>query len=199
MNRRDALKKLGAGTAIAAGVSTVRVVPAFAYSAPTVSPAMSFTFGSNVAGVTPGVFDGFTVNWVTGRGFCPLSSLNTFNAVLNKDIAVTDTDGYTPTNRAHLSVTDNQFAGYEWGSGLTADGTPAAYTLNFVAGHSIYVYQPSGTPQTGDQIEMYGIVGFRCDYTGASGVNGIRTIEDAYCCVTYNGSTWSLTQGQCGA
>lgn len=37
MNRRDALKKLGAGGAVALGVSAVRTVPAFAVAAPTFS------------------------------------------------------------------------------------------------------------------------------------------------------------------
>lgn len=187
MNRREALKKLGAGTAIAAGVSTVRVVPAFAYDAPTLAPEMSFTFAGNVS---DGVLNsGFNVSWKTGRATCPASATST--------TAVTDTAGYSPTNRAHVGITEATATGYEY-NGSPTDGTTFPFILNTGTGHTLYVYQPSGAPVDGDMIEFYGVVGFRCDYVGDSAYLP-DVLHEKYCCVTYVAATdsWSFSTGPC--
>ncbi|MFM7687724.1 MAG: hypothetical protein ACKPDI_17655, partial [Actinomycetota bacterium] len=149
MNRRDALKKLGAGTAIAAGVSTVRVVPAFAYSAPTMSPAMSFflfTQDSSGQSPDPDLIDGFTIRWRTGTGRCPASA--TSAAVL----ATPNFYGPGEVSKYYLSVTQvlpttGYFAAITSLNPL--DGSPVEFNA-LASGHFIQIVSNTGAPNNND-------------------------------------------------
>lgn len=187
MNRREALKKLGAGSAVVVGATAVKAVPAFAFNAPTTTVGMSFSL---VGYVTEGAVNvGFVFKWITGRATCGASSTSVAPAYN----AITDTPGYSPLNRAHLSVQDEVGGtAYEWAAALPADGNSAAYPVNTTTGHTVQVIHSGNNPQEGDLITVYGIVGFKCVYPAPDPDVETTLSLDEFFCVSYLGGVWTV-------
>ena len=127
MDRRKALKKLGAGAATAATASVVISSPAFAFTAPTVTGApTTFTLTKSSERTALIAASGFPA------GSCPQSSTNT------NDIPSQGTPSYSWTARGTTGTGSTvSVVGSPWGNGETVTVVvTVAYTCQYTPPNS---------------------------------------------------------------
>ena len=131
MDRREALKKLGAGSAVVVGASVVVSSPAFAYAAPTVTglPA-TFTLTKANASTATIAVSGFPA------GSCPISSTNLNDVPTQGAPALAWTAGTNTGTTALVTNSGNWAAG-----SLVTVSVTVAYTCTYTTGSSTRNYR----------------------------------------------------------
>lgn len=145
MDRREALKKLGLGTATVVGASMVVSSPAFAYDQPTAgAPAtMSVTSTGNTA----------TVTITDGTATCPASAPSTSATVLGRSTLVSTVNAVP----VFIFPTEFRLGGLD----LPQTTTAASFQVQKFG-------QLAGSPQNfanGDSFRAEISVTFRCTYS----------------------------------
>lgn len=187
MNRREALKKLGAGGAIVVGASAVRSVPAFAVGAPVISV-------SNV-GIAQVLTTQLTLSWTIGVQ-CPASSTECidvecqpspdFVEVEMIDDAAGGTGANTPAGAYRLKVGTSYF------------GVGAPVTLSAVSVYGVEVRRRStATPttsqsfQANDEFQVQLTVQATCTGTAPGEFN--QDTQFYAWDLLYDGTSWSAS------
>lgn len=165
MNRREALKKLGAGSAIVVGSAAVRTVPAFALTNPVITTNLginSINVSNTGANMSITVLDGVAV--------CPDSAIP----------CATCDPGVAEVTAAEVFPTDTGFVvGVTWGWGSTAAAAlanpfPASREFLTVLSRAVRRVDTNVTPAVstapaaGDQLLITYAVNYTCSYAGGN-------------------------------
>ncbi|MEY4175543.1 MAG: hypothetical protein RI900_2708 [Actinomycetota bacterium] len=165
MNRREALKKLGAGSAIVVGATAVRTVPAFALTNPTITVPLginSINVSNTGANMSITVLDGVAT--------CPASAI---------DCATCDPGAAEVTTATVAPIDTVQLGGVQWGWGNTAataiaNAFPAEREFLTVLSRPIRRVDITTTPATstapaaGDQLIITFAVAYTCTYANGN-------------------------------
>lgn len=184
MNRREALKKLGAGGAIVVGASAVRSVPAFAVGAPAISVS---NVGIAQVGTTR-----LTLGWTVGV-LCPASSTECIDFECSpspdwvKVQLVNDAAGATGLNSPAGAYRILYLSAY-YGVGTQLTLLPA---------YGVEIRRRGGTPtatqqfQTNDEFQIELEVKATC--TGAAPGEINEDTQFYTWDLLYNGTSWSAS------
>jgi hypothetical protein len=174
MDRRDALKKLGAGGLVVAGASVIGSTPAFAYDQPTVEPGdvpISIV-------ITPTSASTISVT-VVGTASCPGSANSVDAAVI-------------ATSTRLESIETNGALNYfrVGGSGVFPQMTPL---VSFTVAKRLFLFifgNVAADFVNGDSFSAEISITFRCTYS--DGTTATRTITQTRTALR-TGGLWSIT------
>lgn len=197
MNRRDALKKLGVGSAVVVGATAVTSLPAFAVSSPTITDSLDVSLVGNV-----GITASLTLGSATCSGsaippcdVCDPSRAEVIDVSMTAFLVNVTTAGtrYGWGSTAAAAIANEIFSG---GPGTTVTATLASpyedpYDNGFLFARNLRHVRANGrdqiNPEIGDELQISGYVAYQCSY-GDGTASVAETIDFSF---TYNGAGWT--------
>ena len=208
MNRREALKKLGVGSAVVVGATAVKSLPAFAFFNPAIQDLLTLTSNGTTR-------NGLYAQITAGTATCTGSAIPPCETCNPGDAEITAISVEAWVYRVANSGTQ-----YGWGSNAATaasnlfppDGTPNGAVKSFLGIPNPYIdptvasprwdrpqfdfrhlgaeLSSTKVPDVGDVIHIYATVDFQCTY--GDGVGSTQDSSDLY--FTFSGTGWTASE-----
>jgi hypothetical protein len=178
VDRREALKKLGGGTVVVVGASTIASSPAFAYDQPTPGADAGLVFVEEIG-------SDVTFNIDDGSATCPGSATSTTASVFARSTRLTEVNAVPDPFQLFPFFLPTEFR--LLGNTLPQTTTASSFTLGkFITG---FPAAPSLGFANGDSFQAEITITFRCTYS-----DGTTRDRDVTTTVTATRSvgTWSV-------